>query len=88
MTDEWWNAFSSLSEQQLAFVKPIIHKNDFSNISTITSDKNIINLLKFYTISRNKAAEDIKHLNPKELSQKANIKKIEQANVGIRATLV
>lgn len=64
MTDAWWEAFNSLSEQQLELAKPIIQKNDFSSISELTSDNAILHLLKFYTISRDEAAEDIKRVRP------------------------
>ena len=60
MTDAWWDAFLSLSPEKMKIIKPIIHENDFSNIHSMTSDKDILNVLEFYTITRNDAETAIK----------------------------
>lgn len=59
MTDEWWNAFSSLEPKKMEVIKPIIHANDFSNIYSLTSDKDILNVLQYYTITRGRAEKEI-----------------------------
>lgn len=60
MTGAWWNAFSSLEPKKMELVKQIIHGNDFSNIYSLTSDEEILNVLQYYTITRNEAKEAIK----------------------------
>jgi hypothetical protein len=60
MTDAWWNAFSSLEPKKMEFIKPIIHANDFSDIYSLTTDKDILNVLEYYTITRDEAEEAIK----------------------------
>lgn len=62
ITDAWWKSFSALSQEKLEFIKPIIHENDFSNIKTLTSDQEILNVLEYYTITRNDAEEALNAL--------------------------
>ncbi len=62
-TDAWWNAFSSLSPEKIEFVTPVIHGNNFSDIYSLTSDKDIINVLEYYTITRDDAEEEIKAID-------------------------
>jgi len=59
-TDAWWKAFSMLVSEKMEFVKPLIQSNDFSDIYSLTSDKTILNVLEYYTITRNDAEEAIK----------------------------
>lgn len=58
-TDAWWKAFSSLLPEKIEFIKPVIHENDFSDIYSLTSDKDILNVLEYYTITRNVAEQAI-----------------------------
>lgn len=60
ITDKWWDAFSKLKSDKLEFVKKIIHDNDFSDIYSLTSDKEILNVLEYYKISRDDAEKVIK----------------------------
>lgn len=60
LTDAWWNAFSSLAPKKMEFIKPIIHDNDFSDIYSLTSDKDILNVLEYYTITRDDTKKEIK----------------------------
>lgn len=60
LTQEWWKKFSSLPESKIDIIKPIIHKNDFSNISSITSDSEILDVLLYYTIKREDAEKVMK----------------------------
>lgn len=62
LVDEWWNAFSSLADEQLKIIKPIIHTNDFTNIEKQTNDEKILSVLEFYTITRDDAEDEIKGL--------------------------
>ena len=60
VVDEWWNAFSALSENQLEIIKPIIHTNEFSNINIQTDDEKILEALRYYTITREEAEGELK----------------------------
>lgn len=60
LTEAWWNAFSTLSSEKMEIIKPLIHANDFSNIYSLTTDKEILNVLKYYTITRDDAEAAIK----------------------------
>lgn len=52
MTDEWWKAFTSLTEEELRIVKPIIEHNDFNNIEEKTDNPNILRVLGYYCITK------------------------------------
>lgn len=52
LTDKWWNLYMSLSFKKREIIEPIIHKNDFSNIKSLTSDSDILEVLSYYTIKR------------------------------------
>lgn len=52
MTDEWWQAFTSLTEEELRIVKPIIEHNDFNNIEEKTDNPNILRVLEYYCITK------------------------------------
>jgi hypothetical protein len=55
LTDEWYDAFISLSPEKLSIIKPIIHINVFSDIDDLTSDPEILKVLQYYTIHREDA---------------------------------
>ena len=59
ITDEWWRCFQSLTEDKLETAKRIIEKNDFSDISKLSDDKEILELLTFYTIRREDAEQEM-----------------------------
>lgn len=52
ITEKWWNDFNSLSDKKLEKLKEIVKVNDFSNISDLTKDEEILNVLEYYTISK------------------------------------
>lgn len=52
MTDEWWQDFTSLTEEELRIVKPIIEHNDFNNIEEKTDNPNILRVLEYYCITK------------------------------------
>lgn len=54
-TNAWWKAFSSLPPEKLSVLKNIVHDNKFADIEALTTDKKILKVLKFYTISREDA---------------------------------
>lgn len=52
LTGEWWDKFSKLSSEKKNIIGPIIHKNEFTDINKLTSDTDILEVLKYYTIKR------------------------------------
>lgn len=60
MTELWWKTFSSLTVEKSNEVKAIIELNDFTDITSLSSDKDILNVLEFYTITRDDAELAIK----------------------------
>lgn len=53
---EWWEEFrkvSSMSPTKKQQLEEIIGANDFSNIESLTSDEDILRVLRYYTITRN-----------------------------------
>lgn len=52
MIDEWWKKFKNLTSKQEAQLKKIVEKNDFSDIESLSSNKAILDILKYYQINR------------------------------------
>ncbi len=48
----WWEKFQALSPEQLEFAKEIIAKNKFTDADIQCDDEQIVEVLKFYQISR------------------------------------
>lgn len=63
LTDKWWERFTSLSWEKRERIKPMIHKNDFSDIEKLTSDSELLEVLSFYTIKREEVENVLKY-NP------------------------
>lgn len=59
ITDQWRNAFYSLDSEKLEVAKKLIENNEFTDITTLTDDAEILHLLSYYTITRNTAKKDI-----------------------------
>lgn len=57
LTDQWWAAFSTLSDDEMAIAKPIIEKNVFTNIQNETDNNNVRNVLRYYCITRDDAEQ-------------------------------
>ena len=55
LTDEWWVAFSGLTDDEMEIVKPIIEKNVFTDIQSKTDNNNVLNVLRYYCITRDDA---------------------------------
>ena len=55
LTDEWWQAYCELTEDELSIVKPIIENNDFSMIDSFSNNSRIKNVIRYYKITRNDA---------------------------------
>ena len=55
LTDEGWQAYCELTEDELSIVKPIIENNDFSMIDSFSNNSRIKNVIRYYKITRNDA---------------------------------
>jgi hypothetical protein len=55
LTQKWKNTFHSLQDDKLELAKKIIETNHFDDIDAQTYDNDILELLRFYTISRDDA---------------------------------
>ena len=60
LTDEWWNAFSSLPEPKKNIAKQVIEVNDFSNYEELIDDEEILKVLSYYRIKREDAEKAMK----------------------------
>lgn len=55
LTDQWWAAFSALSDEEMEIARPIIEKNIFTDIQAETDNDNVLNVLRYYCITRDDA---------------------------------
>ncbi len=55
VTNEWWDSFSALNENEMNVIRPIIHENNFNELDTGEYPEKISNVLKFYLIKREDA---------------------------------
>lgn len=60
LTARWRHDFNELTELEKKEIKPIIKKNVFTDIETMSDNKNVLNVLKYYQITRKSAQEEIK----------------------------
>ena len=60
MTDQWWSDFNSLTVEEMAQIKPIIERNNFSNIDDLDVLPNVRKVLNYYRITRDEAEQWIK----------------------------
>ena len=61
ITEKWWQCFNNLSPEKLAVAKKIIETNDFSSYETTISDKDILNLLSYYKITRKDTEKELQN---------------------------
>ena len=52
LTDEWWNYYSALTDDQKALIQPIIDTNRFDNYEEVTDDPACLKVLSYYRIKR------------------------------------
>ena len=57
MTEKWWKDFNSLTEKEMRVIRPIIERNDFSNIERQTDNANVLRVLQYYCITREDAEQ-------------------------------
>ncbi len=61
LTDKWWESYTSLSDEELSVINPIIEHNDFSNIDGLNLSDNIKKVLEYYRITRDVAEKQIQN---------------------------
>lgn len=57
VTEEWWQCFQGMTDEQMEIARPIIESNDFSNYEEIVDDEEVCRLLAFYRIKREDAEQ-------------------------------
>mgnify|MGYP006972486020 FL=1 len=60
LTARWRHDFNKLTKLEKKEIKPIIEKNVFTDIETMSDNKNVLNVLKYYQITRKSPQEEIK----------------------------
>ncbi|QUH20407.1 hypothetical protein [Alkaliphilus sp. B6464] len=60
LTGMWWEDFKSLPLEKGLILKKIVEENKFKEIESLTEDKEIYNVLEYYTITREDAERKIK----------------------------
>jgi hypothetical protein len=75
ITESWWHSFQNLSSLELIKVKQIVEQNDFKVIEDYKSQKNIYEVLKHYTVSR----DQIENPNSELSKLKAKFDKLEKS---------
>lgn len=63
ITEAWWQKFNSLNEEKLKIAKGLIEKNEFLNIENLTDDKEILEVLYYYTLTRDEIEIQMKEKN-------------------------
>lgn len=58
-TEAWWQEYCTLSKEEVEIANSVIHSNDFSNIDLFSKKPSIYRVLKYYTISRDNAQQEI-----------------------------
>lgn len=53
LANEWWMKFNSLSSSKLEIAKAIIAKNKFKDGDYFCDDKDVLEILEYYKITRN-----------------------------------
>ncbi|GAB6172966.1 hypothetical protein JCM15765_24440 [Paradesulfitobacterium aromaticivorans] len=51
-TNEWWQKFNSLTDEQSATLKEIVAKNRFTEEDYSTNDAAILEVLEYYKVKR------------------------------------
>ncbi|MCL2599434.1 MAG: hypothetical protein FWD76_05980, partial [Firmicutes bacterium] len=59
LTNQWWKDWKALSPTQLQEIEPLVKGNKFENIESLSQDKDIRKILRYYTISRGDKDKDI-----------------------------
>ena len=57
ITEKWWKDFNSLTEKEMQIIRPIIERNNFSDIESQTDNINVLRVLQYYRITREDAEQ-------------------------------
>lgn len=60
LTDKWRNAYHQLNEEELSIINPIIESNNFRDIESKTANKNVLEVLEYYMVTREDAEKELK----------------------------
>ena len=52
LTDEWWNLYSALSQEQKTLIQPIIDSNRFDRYEEEIYDEKCLRVLSYYRIRK------------------------------------
>ena len=63
LTDDWWNAYTKLSDDQKAIINPVIYSNKFDDFENFIHDSDCRHVLSFYRIRRNYAEETMNNVD-------------------------
>ena len=47
-TDQWWKEMQTLTPEEINELYPIIYKNDFNHIETLTNNSKYLRILSYY----------------------------------------
>ena len=61
LTDEWWENYSALTEEQKNIINPIIYSNNFEHYDDVVQDPDCLKTLSYYCIRREDAEKMIKN---------------------------
>ena len=65
-TQEWRAAFRDLNDEERNEILPIIYKNDFNHIESLTDNPRLLNVLKYYKNYRKEIADHNSELYKKK----------------------
>ena len=60
LTDEWWQHYSALTDEQKEIVNPIIYSNVFEDYEEMVTDEKCLKVLSYYRIHREDAEKVLK----------------------------
>ena len=61
MTDEWWAAYTALTDEEKNVINPIIEHNDFHDLESKTDNENVLSVLRYYTITHDDAKQNLRN---------------------------
>ena len=60
LTDEWWQHYRALTDEQKEIVNPIIYSNVFEGYEEMVTDEKCLKVLSYYRIHREDAEKVLK----------------------------
>jgi hypothetical protein len=83
VTELWRASFRRLTEEQKVWVMPLIEKNDYKNIRSLTDDRDILELFRHYSIRK----EDVNEKDENHESLKQRFEQLIRQDQFINLTL-